>query len=149
MSLQDCCVMLKQHRRFHQHVQQQTPPQCCGPLRTNQDCPDLLVPYLPDHLWKERNRRKQIGHRIPRGEQSVLSHCLLIPVPRHIPWELGRILASESIQSWLKTEVIQNGPEHSPVQHEHPLGHIVSQKEVCCCVFFRRNPLRRKESNIP
>ena len=141
--------MWKQHRRFHYHVQQQSLPQCCGPLRTNQNCPDLLVPYLPDHLWKERNRRKQIGYRIPRGEQSILSHRLLILVPRHVPWELGRIMASECIQGWMKTEVVQDRPEHSSVQHEPPLCHVVSREEICCCIFLCRNPLRRKESYVP
>ena len=125
-SLQDCSVMWKYHRRFHHHIQKQPPPQGHWPLRTDQDCSDFLILYLPDHLWKKRNWWKQVSHRVPRGEQSILRYCLMIPVPRHVSWELGRKLASECIQGWMKIEVLQDGPEDGPVQHEHPLCDVVS-----------------------
>ena len=70
-------------------------------------------------------------------------------MPGHVPWEPGRITASEGIQRWLQAKVIQNGPEHLPVQSEVPLIQAMSGQEVRGRVFLCWNPVRRQDDDVP
>ena len=72
-----------------------------------------------------------------------------VPVPGHIPWQLGRKLAGEGIQCRLEVEVLQDGPEHLPVQSEVLVIKTVPGQEVRSCIFSCRNPVRSQERDVP